>query len=220
MKKIFIVAILLLISNIANAEWISGDSVNDPEKEKICLSRIDRKGPRSPFEIDSDYVERSRKIWPEATFVVIGGTMHECFIADTTGQFGLRAMTPPNDNWHLILPKIKKFEPGIDTSQGRSIAWDMCVKAYQNKSNKNNYDHTFMDNITESVFYETFVPTFYSKGKNKIKHNLIAGKKVEKYDVVVQGKVFYGPANPDFTAVHIACLLSPMFEFKAIQYEW
>jgi hypothetical protein len=49
--------------------------------------------------------------------------------------------------------------------------------------------------------------------------SVIAGKKAERYDIVVQGKSFYGPANPDLTAVNFTCLLSPTLDVKAIQFK-
>ncbi|MGA3281051.1 MAG: hypothetical protein ABSD50_08715 [Smithella sp.] len=228
MKKIIVISILLLISSIANAEWISSDSINDPAKEKLCLSliskEISKKAKAEPFEMDSHAIEMMRGHHPEQTFVVVHGSLYDCMLMDGTGKFDIASITNVEGwSWHRIEPpKPKQHEPSIETSEGRDIAWYLCKDAYRHKFENENmeYDHSFMDIISVGSFDEVFVPKNKRKGKGKTKHNFIAGKKVEKYDVVVQGKAFYGPANPDLTAVHFACLLSPMFEVKAIQYEW
>jgi hypothetical protein len=44
-----------------------------------------------------------------------------------------------------------------------------------------------------------------------------AGMKAERYDIAVEGKLFYKSSGPDLDAVRVSCLLSPMFEVKSIQ---
>lgn len=216
MKKLIIISILLLFSDIANAGWVLNNSIgNDPDKEKLCISRLDRKGPIVPFEIDSDFVARIRSMYPDATFVVVGGQMYTCRLREGTGRFEWDVAQPEGFHWRSIKPK--QFEPSWRTSEGQSIAFKICLDAYFSKSNRSNFDHSVQLSILEGRFVEVGIPKH--KSKTKRGDALIAGKKVEQYDVVVQGKAFYKPANPDLTAVHFACLLSPMFEVKAIQFK-
>ncbi len=45
----------------------------------------------------------------------------------------------------------------------------------------------------------------------------VAGTKAERYDIAVEGKLFYKSSTPDLTAFRATCLLSPALEVKAVQ---
>lgn len=214
MKKLIVISILLLTSGFASADMVLNNSINnDPVKEKICASRA--KGKTVPFEIDSDYVARIRSLYPDATFIAVNGQLIECHLREGSGRFEVDSFTPEGNFWQLIKPK--QFKPSVRTQEGQSIAFKICSESYLSKSNKKGFDHSVISSITEGSFVEIGVPKYKSKIKSK--DTFVAGKKVERYDVVIQGKAFYKPANPDLTTVNFVCLLSPMFEVKAVQFK-
>lgn len=221
MKKLIVISILLLASSLAHADMVLNSAIgNDPVKEKLCMSRA-KATKIVPFMIDTGYVDSVRKNYPDVVFIVASdgpnrGVMTECWLRDTTGKYEPASFSQEDWLWHLI-NKPEQFKPGVNTSEGRAIAFNICLEAYLSQSNKKNYSHSVNSSIIEGSFVEIGVPN-YAK-KNKGINEPVAGKKVERYDVVVQGKAFYKPANPDLTAVSFTCLLSPMFEVKAIQFK-
>lgn len=212
MKKLIVISILLLTSGLASADMVSNDSIgNDPVKEKLCASRAKVK-KTVPFEIDSDYVARTRSYYPDATFIAVdegNPQLIECELRSGTGRFEPASYSSEQSYWHTIKPKM--FEPGINTPAGRSMAVNVCFEAVLSKSNRSEYDHSVYSVVQELGVKSAGV--LFSAG------TIIAGKKAERYDIVVQGTSFYKPANPDLTPVNFTCLLSPMLEVKAIQFK-
>lgn len=220
MKKLIVISILLLASSLAHADMVLNSAIgNDPVKERLCMSRA-KATKLVPFMIDTGYVATVRENYPDVVFIVTSddpnsAQLTECWLRDTTGKYEPGCFSKEDWFWHLIKPE--QFIPSVRTSEGKAIAFNICLEAYLSKSNKKNYSHSVNSSIIEGSFVEIGVPN-YAK-KNKGINELVAGKKVERYDVVVQGKAFYKPANPDLTAVCYTCLLSPMFEVKAIQFK-
>jgi hypothetical protein len=107
--------------------------------------------------------------------------------------------------WHLIKPK--HFEPGINTPEGISMAASVCLEAAPPKINRPNLDHSIYTSVI------SIGSSLYRSGVS------IAGKKAERYDVVVKGTSFYKSSGADLVAVNFTCLLSPMLEIKKIQHK-
>jgi len=78
----------------------------------------------------------------------------------------------------------------------------VCLKAVSPKHNRPDFDHSMHFPLAE-----------VKPGA------LIAGKKAERYDIVLDGRLFYKSAGPDLAKIEFTCLLSPMLEFKAIQFK-
>jgi hypothetical protein len=209
LRWLIVVGMLLCLAGTATGQMVRSETIgNDPAKEQLCASRAKATQGTSqtvPFEIDSGYVARSRVLNPDATFIAIGGQLVECFLLEGSGQYGPAVISPEQWFWHLIKPR--QFQPPIGTLEGDSFAMNVCRKAALAKITKQNFDHSATSLVT-GVYAGSPV---YHPGV------LIGEKKAENYDVVVKGKAFYGPANPDLTAIAFTCLLSPMLELKAVQ---
>ena len=209
MRLLLIVSSLLLFTGIARAEMVRNDTIgNDPDKEKLCASRA--KGKPVPFEIDSRYVESARSFNPDATFIAIDGMspqLVECYLRQGTGKFEPASFSPEQGYWHLIKPK--HFEPGINTSEGSSMAAKVCLEAAPAKINRPNLDHSIYSGVIEI----NIGSPLYHPGAS------IVGKKAERYDIAVKGTSFYKSSGPDLAAVNFTCLLSPMLDVKAIQFK-
>jgi hypothetical protein len=204
-----VIGMLSCLAGTATGQMVRSETIgNDPAKEHLCASRAKATQGTSktvPFEIDSGYVARSRALNPDATFIAIGGQLIECFLLEGSGQYGPAVISPEQSFWHLIKPQ--QSQPPIGTLQGDSFAVNVCRKAALSKITKRSFDHTAISLVTEvNAGRPVYHPGI-----------LIGGKKAENYDVVVKGNAFYGPANPDLTAIAFACLLSPMLELKAVQ---
>jgi hypothetical protein len=214
MKGLCLLFLLLLFSNIANAEMVASSSIgNDPEKEKLCISRAQRStmSKAVPFVIDSDFVARARSYHSDATFIAVDDGMSpqliECFLREGTGRFEPNSFSPEQHYWHTIKPQ--QFDPGMNTVAGPQIAAKICMKRVQETSDQNSFDHIVYNMVIEVPLRAT--GTAIRAG------TLIGGKKSERYDVVVKGTSFYKSSSPDLKAVGFTCLLSPMFEVKAIE---
>ncbi len=215
MNKLVFICSLLLISGIANAEMVLNNAIgNDPDKEKLCANRAMKTMPGKivPFEIDSDYVDSSRKYHKDATFIAIDNgsspQLVECFLRDGTGRFEPDNMSPDEQRyWHSIKPK--RFKPGINTSEGREMAAKVCMKSVETTLSRNDFDHIVYNSVIEVPLSAT--------GKSIRAGTVIGGKKAERYDIVVKGTSFYKSSRPDLTAVNFTCLLSPMLDVKAMQ---
>lgn len=225
MKKLLLVCFFLLWSGIANAEMILNSSIgNDPDKEKLCASRALRtlKGKVVPFEIDSEYINRSRRDHPDVTFVAIDDGMSpqlvECHLNPGTGRYEPVSFfteqpgyerAPKGSLWSFHTIRPKGFDPGINTDAGRQMAAKICMKAVQDRSEPNGFDHIVYNAVIE-------VP-LRASGTAIRAGTSIGGKKAQRYDIVVKGTSFYASSNPDLIAVAYTCLLSPILEVKAIE---
>jgi hypothetical protein len=186
---------------------VSSSSIgNDSDKMKLCESRA--KGETVPFEIDPHYIASERAHHPDATFVAIDGAspqLVECYLREGTGRFEPASYSPQQSYWHLIRPK--RFEPGINTQIGISMAAKVCLDAAAARINRPNFDHSVYLSVAEIAIGSPL----YHPGA------LFAGQKAERYDIAVRAASFYKSSGPDLTAVNFTCLLSPMLEVKAIQ---
>jgi hypothetical protein len=212
MKKIIIISFLLFTFGYSNAEMVLNSEIgNDPAKEKLCASRVKSGGKMYPFMIDSDFVARVRAVYPDVTFISMRGQLYQCQLIEGTGKYGPGLSMPENSNiWHSI--EHKGFEPGIDTRKGKDMAYNVCFEAFKAKCKRSGFDHEVINDVREVVEDTTI------KSKKRRPNDLFAGKKAT-YDIIVEGTSLYGPANPDLTAVHFNCLLSPTLEVKAIQFK-
>lgn len=207
MRLLLVVSCLLLSTGVARAQMVPNGSIgNDPDKEKLCASR--EKGETAPFEIDSGYLATSRSFHPDATFIAIDGLtpeLVECYLREDTGRYEPASFTSELSYWHLVGPK--RFEPGIDTESGISMAAKACFDAAPARINRPNFDHSVYTSLHEI----NIGSPFYHPGAS------IAGTRAERYDIEVQATSFYKASGPDLTGVKFSCLLSPTLEVKAIQ---
>jgi hypothetical protein len=203
---------VIFASMVANGQMVSNSAIqNDPAKETLCLKRAGVKKP-VPFLIDQDYVNRIRAAHPDTTFIAEDGTIPElieCRVSEETGVYELDSLSSEvNPYWHLVRPE--QFAPGIHTAAGQVQADDVCFKAAREKLNRDGFDHSF--GYTTDVNEITLdVAPWYLPGVK------VAGMKSERYDVAVEGELFYKSSGPDLTAFRVSCLLSPALEVKAVQ---
>jgi hypothetical protein len=218
--------IALLAAFAARAEMIHGDAVrNDPVNERLCIERTqgssDYKGATLvPFEIDKDYVDRSRSPRfggnPGVTFIAIENAsgvdlLIQCDVLGGVGKYGPVWVRDENSTpslWRLP-NKPEQFSPSIHTLAGRSIATVRCIDAAVAKVNRPNYDHSINSEIAE-------VGPATTTSSNPA-GSLIAGAKPERYDVIIRVTAMYKSAGPDMDTVQFVCLFSPLLKVKAIQ---
>jgi hypothetical protein len=216
--------VVVFAPGLLRGEMVPGDSIgNDPTKQKLCEERSKARFPGYtvvPFEIDKNYVARSRGVVPgfqghsDTTFVaiensILGTTMlMECSVSIGTGQYGPQAFYQEGGTpWHPIKPP--QFDPSISSQRGNEIAADRCREAARIRINRPNFNHSSV--LGSAVEVRAMRGVRYPVG------GLIAGAKAERYDVVVTGTALYGSAGPDMLAIKFTCLFSPMLEVKAIQ---
>jgi hypothetical protein len=210
LRWMIVVGLLLRLTGIATGQMVRSETIgNDPTKEQLCALRAKKTlgaEKKVPFEIDSNYVARSRALNPDATFIAMDGLspqLVECFLSEGTGRFEAAIFSPEQWYWHLIKPK--QFQPPLGTNEAYSVAANACRKGASPNLPTPNFDHSVILSVTEIN-----PPAGHPS-------SVIAGKAGERYDVLVIGKAFYRPANPDLTAINFSCLLSPMLELKAVQ---
>lgn len=203
---------MFFASMVANGQMVPNSAIqNDPAKETLCAKRAGVK-KTVPFVIDQDYVTKARTAHPDATFIAQDGIIPEliqCRVKEDTGLFELASQSFQEDPfWHPVRPD--QFSPGISTAAGQAKADDVCLKAAREKLNREGYDHSYA--YTTGVNEITLgVSPWYLSGVK------VAGMKAERYDIAVEGKLFYTSSGPDLTAFHVTCLLSPTLAIKAVQ---
>jgi hypothetical protein len=202
---------LVLASVIANGQMVSNSAIqNDPAKETLCAQRA--KVKPVPFLIDQNYVASVRALHPDTTFIADDGVIPElieCRVSESTGKYELDALDSADSAyWQLIRPQ--QFTPGIGTAAGQVTAGDACMKAAREKVSRDGFDHSFSP--TMGVYEINLdVAPWHRPGVQ------IAGTKAERYDISVDGKLFYKSSGPDLDSVTVRCLLSPTLEVKSIQ---
>jgi hypothetical protein len=206
-----ILCFMVFASVAANGQMVSSSTIqNDPAKETLCAQRA--KVKPVPFLIDQDYVASTRALHPDTTFIAADGIIPElieCRVSESTGKYEPDALDSEDSSyWHLVRPQ--QFTPGIGTAAGQVKAADVCMKAARDKVNRDGFDHSFSP--TMGVYeIDLSVGPWYRPGAR------IAGMKAERYDISVQGGLFYKSSGPDLDAVRVSCLLSPTLDVKAIQ---
>jgi hypothetical protein len=207
---------MVLASMAANGQMVSSNAIqNDPAKESLCAKRAGIKKP-VPFVIDQGYVNSVRAASPATTFIAEDGVIPElieCRVSESTGVYELDTLSPQQDQlWHLVRPE--GFVPGIHTAAGQVQADDVCFKAAREKVNREGFDHSF-DYMTDVNEITLNVTPWYRPGAK------VAGRKADRYDIAVEGKLFYKPSGSDsgadLTAFRVSCLLSPALEVKAVE---
>ncbi len=199
---------LVSASAAAHGQMVSNSAIqNDPAKEQLCVQRA--KVKTVPFLIDQNYVDRTRALLPDTTFIAEDGIfpeLIECRLRYSTGRFEPDSRSPEQSYWRL--PRPPQFTPGIDTAAGQNMAAAACLKAARDKVNREGFDHSVESGVNEITLS---VGPSYNPGVK------IAGMKAERYDIAVAGSLFYKASGPDLDAVRASCLLSPMLEVKSIQ---
>lgn len=202
---------MVLASTLANGQMVSNSAIqNDPAKEALCAKRT--KVKPVPFVIDQNYVNSTRAAHPDTTFIADDGIIPElieCRVNESTGVYEWDSLSSEDSQyWHLVRPE--PFAPGDHTAGWQVQADNACFKAAREKVNREDFDHSFGYTTDVNVITLNVSP-WYRPGVK------VAGVKAERYDIAVEGKLFYKSSGPDLTAFHAACLLSPALEVKAVQ---
>jgi len=89
------------------------------------------------------------------------------------------------------------------------MAAKVCLQAAPAQMNRPNFDHSVYSSVVEIAL-----------GSPRYRPGLsVGGMKAERYDIAVEGTLFYKSSGPDLAAVNFTCLLSPMLEVKAVQFK-
>jgi hypothetical protein len=201
---------------------VLSDSINnDPVKEALCKARTTAKMPGKVvplFYIDDRYVASVRSHDPDATFIAIdtpgAPQLVDCYLSSGTGRYEPVSFSPEAWFWHLILPN------GItrvgNTRTGLIAAGQVCRESAQIKNYRPHFDHF----VTVGMGKE-MLPQPRSPGARPVDEPgaVINGKTIERYDVLIWGKAFYGPANPDLLSITLKCLVKPNLEIKSIEFQ-
>jgi hypothetical protein len=210
-RLLVIAGSMVLASMVAGGQMVQNSAIqNDPAKEALCVKRA--KAKPVPFLIDQNYVNSVRAAHPDTTFVAEDGIIPElieCRVNERTGVYELDSLSSEeNSYWHLVRPE--PFAPGDHTAAWQLQADDACFKAARDKVNRQDFDHSFGYATDVNVITLNVAP-WYQPGVK------VAGRKAERYDIAVVGKLFYKSSGPDVTAFNAACLLSPTLEVKAVE---
>lgn len=212
----FFLCSLAFVSAVTSGQMVSNSAIqNDPAKESLCAKSAGVKPV--PFFIDQKYVESIRTIHPDTTFIAGDGVVPElieCRVSESTGKYEPDAMSSEvqmmseQSYWHLARPQ--EATPSIKTTVGQLKAADVCLKAAQQKANKDGLDHSYVWETDVNEITLDVAPWFRPGAK-------IAGTKADRYDVAVEGELFYKSSGPDLEAVRATCLLSPMLDVKSVE---
>ena len=198
----FIGFMFLAAATSGYAQFVSSSEIaNDPAKLKLCISRLALPGKVVPFIIDKRYVETVRATNPDTVFVAIDGAspqLVECHLRQGTGRFEPASYAPEQAHWSLHRPPQHK--PSISTREGMEAAARVCLAAIQKTSDASR-------SVSNVPLYANKVAT----GKK------IGGIRSERYDVEVSIRTMYVAQGPDLAVKDVTCLLSPVFDLKAIQ---
>ncbi len=195
---------------IASGQMVANNAIqNDPAKEALCATRA--KVRPVPFLIDQNYVNSVRTAHPEATFVAEDGVIPvlvECRVNERTGVFEMDSLSYEEDlYWHLARPE--PFVPETDQAWQQQ-ADNVCFKAAREKVNREDFDHSF-GYATDVNVITLSVGPWYQPGAR------VAGMKAERWDIAVEGQLFYKSSGTDLTAYRATCLLSPGLDVKAVE---
>lgn len=215
------VLLLGLIAIPAIAQMVRGDAIgNDPSKERLCVARSTYGAKSTAFEIDAGYLAQARKEHPDATFIAYGrgsgATIVECELNKVTGRFEGVAWGGASWYWRSLEP----VPIDLNTRQAITLATKTCgdVATAQAARLQANFHHNVylkFDRVHKASQHRpgSVHPKWVEAG------DLIAGVKAEEDDVSVDGKAFYGPADPDYREAPFECLLSPdLATLKAIKF--
>jgi hypothetical protein len=209
MRGLIIASFVLCTLSAANAQMLPNGSIgNDPSKERLCAERAKKSlsGPLVPFEIDARYLASSRRQNSDVTFIAIDPKIGvpqlvECYLRSGTGRYEPASSSPEQWYWRTI----KRKGSGIDNVNARSRATKTCIDAAVSKSSKNGFHHSILSNMFEIDKKRAGIP--------------IGGKPAERYDISVEGTLFYRTSGPDLAPVKFHCLLSRGLTLKAINFE-
>jgi hypothetical protein len=204
------VCFLLFVGVTANCQMVSNSAIqNDSAKETLCAQRA--KVKPVPFLIDQNYVQSIRAKYPDTTFIAEDGVIPElieCRVSESTGKYEADSTVSEQSYWHL--PRPQQFTPGIHTAGGEIQATDACLKAARDKVNRQGFDHSYSSGLGATEINLSVGP-WYRPGVT------IAGMKAERYDIGVEGKLFYKSSGLDLDVFRVSCLLSPTLDVKAVQ---
>jgi len=229
MKKLLMLAmmigLLMSFSIIASAtdsgQMVSSTSiVNNPDKEKLCISRIQDlqakagfpKGKIVPFLIDSGRAAWIRQQDPDEILVAIDdgesiAKLITCSLNSKTGQYGPTSIENASSIvkwWQPIRPKNL-----LETQEGKEKAGSVCSEAAKSEVNREGFNSWSWDNNPKEVYEPK--PSYWFEG------NSVDGKSFNRYDVLVRGTLFYNvPDETELYRVSVLCLLSPTLDVKAI----
>jgi len=210
---------IIVISRTCCAQLVRSDQFNqDQAKLNLCIDRA--RHDRSfgigidtqeliPFEIDTRFVERERKEYPDVTFFATTRGLVECAVTGI-GKYGPLFF----DNsvtwfWHPLIPTPPSFEPSIGTAEGERIAGNKCIADLPTHADLANFDH--------AVYNEAYTVGYLgSKNTDEAHYPMVAGVQVSSFDVEVMGSAYFRTDTVDQIMLLYTCLYSPMLELKAV----
>lgn len=207
-KDVGVALTLLLLSTAARAQqevWVSSETVNDPEKEKLCKERAAKEngeGPFYSFEIDARYVAAARALHPDATFILSNHSL-ECYLNQGTGRFQVNVFGA----FPVRLRRPPEAGPGIRDRHDKEAAANVCLEAARAKDNRADFDHSAWWTV-----YEVVPPSPLSPPDPRV-----AGVKPAQYDILVKGTLYFKTHGPDLLTDNYLCLLTPTQQVKAVQ---
>ncbi len=190
----------------------------DPANLNLCIARA-RHDPAFginisneeliPFAIDMRFVNRERQEYPDVTFFATNRGLIECTVTGL-GKYGpMIRDSAVTWYWKSLLPMPPRFKPSIDTSAGKQMAAQKCLKALHTHADLPNFDHAGY-NEPYSVGY-----IGSDAGRNS-SYPAIAGVSVSSYDVLVTGAAYFRTGTVDQVMLLYTCLYSPMLELRAV----
>lgn len=209
-SRLFIVIILLATTNV-NAELVKASTINDPEKQRICLSRsIFKNNLNDDFLIERKYVEIVRKYNPDATFVAVkpeSPTLITCYLRSGTGKFEPASYQGINNNWKLIKPDNPI---DINTIGGKRMATKVCIDAIASQLNRKEI-FNIIPTTTNEILRDSGVR--YSIGSK------VGDVIANRYDVISDGEIIFNRSSNglDKDSKKYKCLMDPSFKVKGIE---
>jgi len=213
----FLTSFSIMASATDSGQMVSSASiVTNPDKEKLCISRIQDlqakagfpKGKIVPFLIDSGRAAWIRQQDPDEILVAIDDgesivKLITCSLNSKTGQYGPTSIETASSIvkwWQPIRPKNL-----LETQEGKEKAGSVCSEAAKSKVNQEGFNSWSWNGNPKEVYGPDLS---YS----------IEEKKAERYDVLVKGILLYNiPEQTDLDRVEVSCLLSPTLDVKAVE---
>lgn len=210
---------IIVISRDCCAQLVRSDQLKqDQAKLNLCVDRA--RHDRSfgigidtqeliKFEIDTSYVERERKEYPDVTFFATTRGLVQCAVTGI-GKYGPLFF----DNgatwfWRPLIPTPPSFQPSITTAEGGRIAGNKCLADLPSRADLANFDH--------AVYNEAYsVGYLGSKNTDEAHYPMVGGLRVSSFDVEVLGSAYFRTDTADQIMLLYTCLYSPMLELKSV----
>lgn len=213
MKRWIICGFTLVLTSLSNAEFINGESISDPEKIDICVSRATSKTKiKEGFLINSKFVDVERRNYPDAVFAAINPENPQlvtCYTRKGTGRFEPASYYNSSNKsyWRVIRPENPV---DINLLSGQRMVAGICKTEVLKKINPQDIKNISINTVNEvnrnaGVRY----PIGFS----------VNNVKAVKYDVISDGRLILNSSSNgiDNDVKEIKCLLDYSFKIKSIE---